>query len=131
MESIYYNSLQFSLVEDINDFFRANLPEMPKVKAICDQTRHLFSLPNDCIELYVSQGDRVYKIVMLLTDSSRAPFGNIVYLPFEKRLDLYTGESGYPIAQWKNKTLTYSGYPLVFQKAGVDKIFSKIVNVAF
>ena len=131
MESIYYNRLQFSLVDDINDFFRANLPEIIKVKAILDQTKQLFHLPPDCAELYVSQGDRVYKIVMLSADVDKIPFGNIVFVPFKKQLDIYSAEDGYPLAQWKDKKLVYSRFSLLFRKAEADKLFTKIVNAAF
>lgn len=129
MLSTYYNRLQFSIVDDINDFFRANLPEMPKVKAVYDQAKILFHLPPDCVELLVSQGDRVYKINLLTQE--KYPFGNIVFCPFNKQLDLYSGEGGYPVAQWENKKLAYAGYSMLFQKADVDKVFSKIVNAAF
>lgn len=126
---MYYNRLQFSVVDDINDFFRANLPEMPRVKAIYDQAKILFHLSPDQVELLVSQGDRVYKINLLTPE--KYPFGNIVFCPFSKQLDIYSGESGYPIAQWENKKLAYTGYSMLFQKAEVDKVFSKIVNAAF
>lgn len=131
MLSTYYNTLQFSRVEDINDFFRANLPEMPKVKAILDQAKNLFNLPPDCVELLVSQGDRIYKYNLLTSGANKYPFGNLVYCPFKKQLDLYTAEAGYPIAQWENKKLVHQGYSLLFQKAGADKLFSKLVNAAF
>lgn len=131
MLSLYYNRLQFSIVEDINDFFRAGLPEIVKVKAIYDQAKILFHLPSDCIELLVSQGDRVYKMNLLTPGANKYPFGNIIFCPFNKQLDIYSAESGYPVAQWEDKKLKYTGYSLLFQRAEVDKIFSKIVNAAF
>lgn len=131
MLSMYYNRLPFSIVEDINDFFKANLPEMPRVKAVFDQAKVLFHLPPDCVELLVSQGDRVYKINLLTSGASKYPFGNIVFCPFNKQLDIYSGESGYPIAQWENKKLMYENYSMLFQKAEASKIFSPIVNAAF
>lgn len=128
MLSLYYNRLSYAEVTDIADFVKSGLPEVTKVKSIMDNLKILLSLPQDRIALTVSEEGRVYKIYMLTPDVDKDVFGIVVYMPLENRLDLYGVNSNYPIIQWKNKKPEFKSYEMLLDRAGLEKIFSKIIN---
>ena len=131
MLSISYNDLPFALVDNLVDFYMTSeaLPEVGKVRSISDAARLLFKLPPNKLKVYVSEGSRVYKIELYPPQgpSIKIPFGWFVYIPKEKRLDLYDVSSpDTPIIQWKNKKLAYSSYSPLMMFAQVDKVFQGI-----
>jgi hypothetical protein len=131
MLDISYNSLTYSKVVDFNDFYRSKLPEILHVRAIIENSKLLFNLPSTRIILEVDEsGERVYKITLLDTSVSRQPFGVLVYLPLQHRLDLYTVSSDMPLIQWKNKKPVFKSYDFLLDRAGLDRLFSKIINAA-
>ena len=122
-----YNN--FAIVENLADFYKNKLPEMPRVKAIVENTKLLFKLPQNCLSVQVAEGQRVYKIVMLENNVQKYPFGYFVYIPQQKRFDVFKIEDQLPLLQWKNKKLVYSGCSGLLDRAGVDTLFKKIINV--
>jgi len=129
MLPIYYLSMRFANVTDLADFYRTDLPEMSKLKGIIENIKLLFSLPQDRVVVQVAEGYRVYKITMLTPDVNKLPFAFFVYLPEEKRLDLYNSDNfRLPFIQWKNKKPIFKNYSLLLDKAGIDKMFTKILN---
>ena len=115
----------------MNDFYRSKLPEILKVRAIIENTKLLFNLPSTRVVLEVDEdGARVYKITLLDTTINRQPFGTIVYLPLQHRLDLYTISSDMPLIQWKNKKPVFKSYDFLLDRAGLDRLFSKIINAS-
>ena len=131
MLSISYNEFPFALVENQVDFYMASgtLPEVGKVRSIVDAARLLFKLPPNKIKLYVAEGSRIYKIELYPPQGSfKIPFGWIVYMPKEKRLDMYDAKTpDEPIIQWKNKKLAYASYSPLMMFAQVDKVFQGIL----
>lgn len=121
--------MNFAKVSDLGDLFKSNLPEMTKVKGLLDNSKILFDLPTNRVELQVSEGDRVYKIMLLTPDVNKYPFGWIIYLPLQKRLDVYSADSpSIPVIQWKGKKVAFKNYSLLLDRAGLDKIFDKLLN---
>lgn len=131
MLSISYNDLPFALVENQIDFYMTSdvLPEVSKVRSIVDASRLLFKLPPNKIKVYVAEGSRVYKIELYLAQGSqKVPFGWFVYLPTEKRLDMYDAMNpDIPTIQWKNKKLEFASYSPLMKVAQVDKVFQGIL----
>lgn len=132
MLSISYNDLPFALVDNLVDFYMTSeaLPEVGKVRSISDAARLLFKLPPNKIKVYVSEGSRVYKIELYPPQGPaiKIPFGWFIYIPGEKRLDLYdVSTPDAPIIQWKNKKLAFSSYSPLMKFAQIDKVFQGIL----
>ena len=130
MLNLNYKLLDFSRVTDYDSFYKEQLPEMLNVKGIVENCKVLFSMPQNRIILEVAEGERVYRITLLTSGSNKSVFGTLVYLPLDKRLDLYGYNTEYPLIQWKNKKVSYTSYETLFDLAKIDKAFDKIVNAS-
>ena len=126
-----YLQYPFALVENLNDFYMTSdkLPEVIKVHGILDATRILYKLPPRRIKLYVAEGARIYKIEMYTPQgTSKIPIGWFIYLPTEKRIDLYDGMTpNVPAIQWKNKKPVWMSCSLIYQYAQIEKLFQGII----
>lgn len=130
MLEINYNQINFSLVVDLPDFYKSKLPEIVKVRSLIDSCKLLFKLPGDRVILEVSESDRIYKITLQNPDIKRTLLGVIVYLPLQNRLDLFLPDNlEIPLIQWKNKQVVHKNYSMLLDRAGMDKLFSRLVNV--
>ena len=124
-----YNLLNFALVTNLNDFFKTKLPEIIQIKSIIDNTKILFNLTSNNIQLLCAEGERVYKFIILSPGVNKIPIGWFVYIPGQKRIDLYTPDSPLiPLIQWKNKKPVFKNYMPILDRAGLDKLFEKIIN---
>lgn len=128
MLNLNYKWLNFSKVTDYDNFYKESLPEIIKIKGIIENSKILFSMPQSRIILEVAEGERVYKISLLTSGTNKSIFGTLVYLPLDKRLDLYGYNTEYPLIQWKNKKVAYTSYETIFDLAKIDRSFDKIVN---
>lgn len=123
----YYN---FAEVTNFADFYKTNLPEMPKVKSLIEGIKLLFSIPGNCIRVYVAEGERVYKFTLLESNISKIPIGYFVYIPLGRRLDVYTMENpGMPLIQWQGKKVIHFMYSSFYDKLGFSGLFTKLVNI--
>jgi len=131
MLPIQYQQLAFSVVQDLSNFYKSsNLPEVLKLKSVSDGIKLLFGLPQSSLLTEVAEEARVYKITLLTPDVHKNPFGYFVYMPEQKRIDIYQMETPYiPLMQWKGKKLLFKGYSMFLDKAGIDKLFEKLINV--
>ena len=127
----YYNALAFAGVTDLGDFYKTKLPEMDKVKALMNNAKLLFNLPQNKILLQVSQEERIYKYILLSPDVHEFVLGFFVYIPQERRLDLYDGSDGgvLPIIQWKGKKAVWKNYSTLLDMVSFPQLFSRLVNV--
>ena len=123
-----YLLLEFDEVVDLNDFYRERLPEIIKIKSLISSLRLMYSLPPKNIKLYVSKGERVYRLD--LYDNKKILFGQFYYLPLQKQVDLYTSEDiETPVLQWKNKKAVTKNYNRLFLCSDIDKVFDKIIGI--
>lgn len=130
MLSVNYNQVQFSNVIDYNDFYKTKLPEIIKIRSLVDNTKLLFNLPGDRVILQVGQGERIYKLLLLSPDIKKNIIGWIIYLPLESRLDIFLPDNpDIPLLQWKNKQAVHKNYATLLDRAGLDKLFSRLVNI--
>ena len=128
MLDLNYQVLNFANVQDLNDFYRGTLPEINKIKALVSTLRLLYSLPPDRVILQVSEGDRVYKVI--LKNEKKGMMGWFIYIPLQKRLDIYSSnDPNIPLIQWKNKKAVTKNYDQILDYAKIDKVFDRILNV--
>lgn len=124
-----YDSYKFSIVTNFNDFFKSSLPEMRSIRSIHNNIKILLNLPTDRVQIYVAEGKRIYKFIMITPDVSKTILGWIYYTPLEKKIDLFLPETpSIPFMQWKEKKLTFKNYTGLLDRVGIDKLFNKIVN---
>lgn len=130
MLGIGYLGFNFARVTNLFNFYKENLPEMSKVKNLIENIKIQFSLPQTCIDVYVAEGERVYKIILLEPGVQKLPFCYFIYLPLEKRLDVYITENpNIPFIQWKNKRIVFKTYPYFLERAGIEDTFKKLINI--
>ena len=84
MLSTGYQYYKFSEVTNLADFYKGNLPEMPKVKSLIEGIKLLFSIPGNCIRVYVAEGERVYKFTLLESNVTKLPIGYLYIFPSEE-----------------------------------------------
>lgn len=126
---ISYNSLPFSDIKDNTDFFNTKLPEMITVKALYGNIKLSLKVPEGRLLIQCSEEGRIYKFIVLSNDIYKYPIGWFVYLPLQKRLDVYTQDNPYlPFIQWKNKKPVFKNYDSLLDRAGIDKVFINVVN---
>lgn len=130
MLPITYTRFPYAKVDDVGDFFKTNLPEMLKVKAIYEGSKLMLNLPSKKVALFVAEGERIYKYIFLSPGVNDIPFGYAFYLPLQKRLDLFVDppEMSAPIIQWRGKKVEFKNYPMLYDKVGFDALFNKISN---
>lgn len=126
----YKTLLNYSRVVDFNDFYKGKLPEIIKIRSIIDNLKLIFNLPTDRVLLDVAQGQRVYCFTIISPDVKKIILGQFFYLPLERRLDLFLPDNPtIPLIQWKNKKVEFKNYATLLDKAGLDKLFVKVINI--
>lgn len=129
MESVDYLKLNFSKVVNKGDFFKGNLPEMIQVRSLYDSIKLLLNLSSDVVIINVSETDRIYSYTILSPTVNKFVLGKVVYLPLLKRLDIYNGDNlELPLIQFKNKKPVFKNYSILLDRAGMDKLFNKLLN---
>lgn len=130
MLPIGYQSFSFAQVGNLANFYKGNQPELPKIKLIVENIKLLFKLPGTCVLVEVAEGERVYRIRMILPGVHKIPLGYFVYIPGERRLDAYSAENpGTPLLQWKQKRAMFSGCPSLLERVGISSLFNNLINV--
>ena len=130
MLPIGYQSFSFAQVTNLANFYKGGQPEMPKLKLIVENIKLLFKLPGTCVLVEVAEGERVYKVKMILPGVHKTSLGYFVYLPNERRLDVYSADNPtIPLLQWKQRRLVYSGCSSLLDRIGISSLFRNLVNV--
>ena len=130
MLPVTYQFFNFAQVTNLANFYKGSQPEIPKLKLIVENIKLLFKLPSTCVQVEVAEGERVYKVGLTLPGVGKTPLGYFVYLPNERRLDVYSADNpGIPLLQWKQKRVVYSGCSSLLDRIGISSLFGNIVNV--
>lgn len=130
MLSNYYQIYSFASVSSLTSLLKENQPEMPKLRSLIENIKMLFKLPNNCIQVTVAEGERIYRVGLIMPGVGKIPIGYFVYIPKERRLDAYTAENPTtPLLQWKQKKLMYCGCQTLLEKAGISSLFNNLVNI--
>lgn len=128
---ITYNNLSFSNIVNTTDFFKSGpSSEMISVKTLYNNIKILFGLNSERVIISLSEANRVYKFTLLMPNDIKNVFGFIIYIPSQRRLDIYSSENvQVPLIQYKGKKIMYKSYPYLIDKVGLDKLFSKLITV--
>ena len=130
MLPIGYQYFSFAQVGNLANFYKENQPELPKLKLIVENIKLLFKLPGTCVLVEVAEGERVYKVNMIMPGVHKTSLGYFVYLPNERRLDVYSSDNPtVPLLQWKQKRVVYSECSPLLDRIGISSLFGNIVNV--
>jgi len=130
MEDISYLHVPyFSVSQQEKLAFFKKLPkvESAKVKTLYNTIKAVFVVSDKYVFIENSE-DRVYK--MTIVDELNNTLGTLYYMPLLSRLDIYNSETpGIPLIQVKKKQIIYYSYSWILNKLGVDKLFSRLINV--
>lgn len=130
MLPINYQYYSFAQIGNLANFYKGNQPELPKLKQIVENIKLLFKLPGTCVLVEVAEGERVYRVKMILPGVHKTPLGCFVYIPNERRLDVYSANNlRTPLLQWKQKRVVYSGCSDLLDRIGISSLFGNLVNV--
>ena len=131
MEPINYLGMKYAKVSDKVDFFKSQLPEMRQVKNLYEAIKLLFNLASDKVEIEIVEGGlRVYRYTLFNPIAAQKNvLGWVVYIPYQSRLDIYTvNDFNIPLIQFRNKKPIWKNYSIFLDRAGLDKIFNKLIN---
>jgi hypothetical protein len=128
MLDLGYRNLNFAEVSNVTGFFKELSKErLMKVKSMFDNIKISFGINK--LNLQIAEGADIYKFTILSKDHRQYILGEIVYMPSDKRLDVWvTGEFA-PLIQFKNKKVVYKNYSEFMDYLGFDRIFDRLVNV--
>lgn len=130
MENNNYLGMKYAMVADKADFFKSNLPEMIQVRSLYEAIKLLFDLSSERVQIETVEGARIYRYTLLSPTVQRNVLGWIVYIPLEKRLDIYTvRDFNTPLIQYRNKRPVWKNYSMMLDRAGFDKLFNRLLNV--
>ena len=102
---------------------------MTQVRSIYDNSKILFNVPGNNIQVMCAEGERIYKFIILSLGVQKMPIGWFIYIPEQKRIDLYTPDSPMiPMLQWKNKKPVFKNYSAFLDRVGFDRLFDKLIN---
>lgn len=130
MLPLQYNMLNFAIVTDISDFFRAQTLASSKLRSVMENAKVLFKIPQNNVQLMAAEGEPIYKLILKKNTLDKFPFAVIVYMPAVGRLDLYNTSlsADVPYIQWKDRKLVFRNYDGLLDYVGIDKLFLSIVN---
>lgn len=127
LQDITYLQLQFASIKDPNAYFNSGGSSMSYLRRLYNNIKLIWGLENNNLDLSVSESQEVYRFSMMY---KRTIFGFVIYIPKQKRIDLYTSENvNLPLIQWKNKKVVFAALPLVITKAGLEKLLDRLVQV--
>ena len=89
MENTNYIKGSYSRIIDKLAFFNGKIPESKKIRLMIDKIKFLFNITDNQITIDTIVGERIYKINMLRNDGKKDMFGFFVYIPNEKRVDVW------------------------------------------
>lgn len=131
MLNLNYNLCAWKSVPNLTEFYKLDLNDTKKVHAMIDNIKILFSLTTNRLTLECAEEKPYYRIGILTNGATKQLIAWFVYLPDLGRVDLYNAENPEcPMMQWKNKKPVFSRLPTVINEAGVDKLFSRVINVS-
>lgn len=126
LQDITYLNLEFSDIKNPLDFFQTggSVSEMGLLKTLYNNIKLTWKIENNDIKMSLSTVNKVYRFTLL---NKRNIFGFLIYIPDQKRIDLYTSENlQIPLIQWKKRKIVYKTYPLLLEKLGIEKLLEKI-----
>lgn len=129
MLNLSYQTKAFSLVAKPVDLFKelGSSSESIKVKLIYDTAKSIFGTNSVLIE--ISEGDNIYRYNILSSDYKKQPLGYFVYIPKERRLDVWITGEMLPLLQYKGKTIVFKNFSGFLDKIGLNKLFDRFSGI--
>ena len=126
-----YTKQKFALVKDPNKFFQQERGSsvILKVKAMYEAVRTVFNITAPRFEIMESDEDEVYKFTVVGSDYPKQDLGSLVFIPKARRLDVWVAGDIIPLLQFKVRTPVFRNYSAFLDRAGVAKIFDRMVNI--
>ena len=126
MLNVDYNKLVFAEVKNVTGFFKEEAgANAMKVKSLYDSIKLTFGL--NSLVMMVAQEADVYKYVILGQDVRKTVLGSIVYIPKDKRLDIWLPGDILPMLQFKGRSVVFKNYAALLDKLGLDRMFDKLI----
>lgn len=130
MENTNYLGMKYAEVTNKTDFFKNALPEMMQVRSLYEAIKLLFNVSSERVKIETVEEARIYRYTILNPTVIKNVLGWIVYIPQQKRLDIYTvRDFNTPLLQFRNKKPVWKNYPLFLDRIEFDKLFTKLLNV--
>lgn len=129
-----YRNSTYSQITNPSGFYSGKIPEAKRIKIVVEKIKFTFGLTDAQVRLEVANGERIYKITLLNQDAKKTMFGFFIYIPLEKRLDIWESKAEKQaniILQYQNKKPVFKNYTTFFDKIHFDKLFDNIVNAVF
>ena len=130
MLGIDYMGLNYLDIGDPMVFFKDinNKNESLKLKSMFESIRSVFNITTS-LKLQVAEGQKVYKYIICTSDYRKTPIGFAIYIPEQRRLDIWNVGEPLPFVQYKVRTTVFRNYSLLLGQAGLDKLFDRMVSV--
>lgn len=128
MLKVNYLTSEWVDVPNIIEYFKdqTGIKDSTKVKQFYDNLKFVF--PGTTSGLQIIQGENLYKFSITY---KRTILGWIIYIPSEKRFDIYeSGNIEIPMIQVKQKKIYHRTYSDLLAAANIEKIFEKLINIA-
>lgn len=131
LQDITYLKLSFSDIKDPVSFFKSgNIGSVNSLRTLWNNIKIIWNLRNDEIKMALAEGGSNQEIYRFTLISKKSIFGFLVYIPGQKRIDLYTSENiNIPLIQWKGRKIVYKTYPLLLDKMGIERLFEKLTII--
>lgn len=124
-----YLDFGYSVVSDIQDFYKTGLTEIPSIRSLISGCSRLFRIPQRNISLAISRNEGKDKIYRLgLEDSEKGIIGIVYYIPKEKRLDIYDMDPRIPLMVWKNKKCVWKNCSDLLERLNLEKLFQPLIS---
>lgn len=77
----------------------------------------------------IAEGENIYRYNILSSDYKKQIIGYLIYIPKQRRLDIWTYGEVTPIIQYKGKTIAFKNYSTFLDKIGLDKLFDRFSGI--
>lgn len=125
-----YLTYGFMEISDLQDFYKTNLPEIPKLRTLIGGCSRLFKVHSRNISVAISKtenSNKVYRLGIYSQDKTTV-LGLIYYIPEEGRIDVYDSNPRIPLVCWKNKRCVWKNFSELLQRLGLEKIFQPLIT---
>lgn len=129
LQDITYLQLKFADIKNPIEYFKTGgtINDMNLLRTLYNNIKLIWKLGNSEVNIALAENQEIYRFSLI---HKRTIFGFVIYIPGLKRIDLYTSENtNVPLIQWKGKKVVYRAYPLLLEKAGLEKVFEKLTTV--
>ena len=134
MLPLTYTGLSYALVKDEIGFLKENRKDMISLRELYQAIKLLFNLPAHKVEIYVSEGQRIYRFDVLDTKPSKSNIvGRLYYLPEQRRLDIFdmssSGGDLTPLVQVVGKKVMFKSYSMFLDMVELEKLFKPLIGI--